>query len=326
MKAVVCREFGTPAQLEVAELESLRPGAGQVVIDVKASSVNFPDVLIVAGKYQVVPPLPFTPGNDVAGVVSAVGEGVTHLTVGMPVLGIVGTGGFAEEALADAATVIPLPAGIAFETAAAFGLTYSTSYYALKDRAQIQPGETLLVLGAAGGVGLAAVELGRLLGARVIAAASSDEKLAVCREYGAEAVINYSTQDLREQIKHLTGGKGVDVVYDAVGGPFAEQALRSTAWNGRFLVVGFAAGEIPRIPLNLPLLKGCSVVGVFWGNMTQREPQRNIQNLRELAGLLATGKITPRISATYPLTAIAQALDDVQARRAIGKVIVLPEG
>ncbi|HEX6800452.1 MAG TPA: NADPH:quinone oxidoreductase family protein [Ktedonobacterales bacterium] len=325
MRAVVCREYGPPERLEVAERESPAPGKGQVLVAVKAAGVNFPDTLIIQGKYQFQPPLPFTPGSDVAGVVRAVGEGVESVRAGDRVMGFTGTGGggFAEEAICDARSVVPIPAGVELVAAAAFGLTYSTSYYALKDRGRLQSGETLLVLGAAGGVGLAAVELGRVIGARVIAAASSDEKLAVCRRYGAEEVINYASEDLRERIKALTGGEGVDVVFDPVGGSYAEPALRGMGWDGRYLVVGFAAGEIPRIPLNLPLLKGCSVVGVFWGSFAAREAVRNAENLRTLVAWLADGTIKPLVSATYPLEEVARALDDILQRRVTGKVVLV---
>jgi NADPH2:quinone reductase len=308
----------------VAEIEPPRPGKGQVQLDVKACGVNFPDTLIIQGKYQFQPPMPFTPGSDVAGVITAAGEGVDAALVGARVAGFTGAaGGFAEQAVCDAQNLIALPEGTDFVHAAAFGLTYSTSYYALKDRARIQPGETLLVLGAAGGVGLAAVELGKILGARVIAAASSDEKLAVCRERGADEGINYSTDDLRERIKALTAGNGVDVIYDPVGGAYAEPALRSMAWGGRHLVVGFAAGEIPRIPLNLTLLKGCAIVGVFWGSFVARESQHNAENLRQLVAWLADGTIRPLVSATYPLAEVAHALNDLLERKATGKVVLV---
>jgi NADPH2:quinone reductase len=326
MKAVLCRSYGPPEQLELAEVETPTPGRRQVLVRVRACGVNFPDTLIIQGKYQFQPPLPFTPGSDIAGVVTAVGEGVEQVRVGDRVMGFTGAGGgFAEEAICDASNMIPLPESVDFTTAAAFGLTYSTSYYALKDRAQLQPGETLLVLGAAGGVGLAAVELGKLLGARVIAAASTDEKLAVCRRYGADEGINYSTRDLRDGIKELTGGNGVDVIYDPVGGALAEPALRGMAWGGRYLVVGFAAGDIPRIPLNLPLLKGCSIVGVFWGSFTARESARNEANLRELVSWLDAKRIHPLVSATYPLGQVARALNDILERKVTGKVILLPD-
>jgi NADPH:quinone reductase len=327
MKAVLCRGYGPPEQLEIAEVPSPIPGRGQVLVAVRACGVNFPDTLVIQGKYQVQPPLPFTPGSDVAGSVTAVGEEVTDVRVGDRVMGFTGVGGgaFAEEAVCDAQSVIPLPPGVAFTTAAAFGLTYSTSYYALKGRARLQAGETLLVLGAAGGVGLAAVELGKLLGARVIAAASSDEKLAVCQQYGAAEGINYSAEDLRERIKALTAGRGVDVVYDPVGGAYAEPSLRGMAWGGRYLVIGFAAGDIPRIPLNLPLLKGCSVVGVFWGDFARREPASNAANLRQLITWLADGQIRPLVSTTYPLAEVARALNDLMQRKVAGKVVLVPE-
>lgn len=327
MKAVLCRSYGPPEQLELAEVPSPTPGKGQVLVRVRACGVNFPDTLIIQGKYQFQPPMPFTPGSDIAGIVTAVGEGVAQVRAGDRVLGFTGAGGggFAEEAVCDERNVMSLPETVDFPTAAAFGLTYSTSYYALKDRARLQPGETLLVLGAAGGVGLAAVELGKLMGARVIAAASSDEKLAVCRQYGADAIINYGTRDLRDGIKELTGGNGVDVIYDPVGGAYAEPALRGMAWGGRYLVVGFAAGDIPRIPLNLPLLKGCSIVGVFWGGFTARESAHNTANLRELISWLGTGTIRPHISATYPLAQVAHALNDILERKVTGKVILLPD-
>lgn len=325
MRAVVCREYGPPERLEVAERESPAPAKGQVLVAVQAAGVNFPDTLIIQGKYQFQPPMPFTPGSDVAGVVRAVGEGAESVRAGDRVMGFTGAGGggFAEEAICDALSVVPIPAGVEFVAAAALGLTYSTAYYALKDRAHLRPGEALLVLGAAGGVGLAAVELGRVVGARVIAAASSDEKLAICQRYGAEEVINYASEDLRERIKALTGGEGVDVVFDPVGGAYAEPALRGMRWGGRYLVVGFAAGEIPRIPLNLPLLKGYAVVGVFWGSFAAREAARNAENLRTLVAWLADGTITPLVSATYPLEDAARALNDILQRRVMGKVVLV---
>ncbi len=275
MRAVICKEYGPPESLVIEDLESLTPGPGQVVVGVKACGVNFPDTLIIEGKYQFKPPLPFSPGGEVAGTVQAIGEGVEGVTIGDRVIAFTGWGGFAEEVLVEAKALIPIPEPMDFATASAFVMVYGTSHYALKDRARLQPGETLLVLGAAGGVGLAAVELGKAMGAHVIAAASSDEKLAVCREHGADQCINYSSEDLKERIKTLTAGKGADVIYDPVGGPYSEAALRGIAWEGRYLVIGFAAGDIPRIPLNLTLLKGCSIVGVFWGTFTSRNPQRN---------------------------------------------------
>jgi NADPH2:quinone reductase len=325
MKAVLCKEYGPPESLVLEEVASPHPGQGQVAVSVKSCGVNFPDTLIIQGKYQFKPAMPFSPGGEVAGVVKEVGEGVGNIKVGDRVIVSAAFGGFAEEIVADANRIMPMPPGVDFVPASAFMLTYGTSYYALKDRAQIKPGETLLVLGAAGGVGLAAVELGKLMGARVIAAASSDEKLAICKEYGADEVINYATEDLKERIKTLSGGKGVDVIYDPVGGEYSEGALRGMAWGGRFLVIGFAAGDIPRIPLNLTLLKSCSIVGVFWGAFTEREPKQNQENVRQLLGWLAEGKLKPHISATYPLSQAAQALNDMLQRKVQGKVVLVPE-
>ena len=269
--------------------------------------------------------MPFSPGGEVAGVVKEIGEGVKGVNVGDRVIAFTGWGGFAEEVLVEATKLIPIPEKMDFATASAFVMVYGTSHYALKDRARIQPGETLLVLGAAGGVGLAAVELGKVMGAHVIAAASSEEKLAVCREHGADECINYTTEDLKERIKTLTAGKGVDVVYDPVGGNYSEAALRGLAWQGRHLVIGFAAGDIPRIPLNLSLLKGASIVGVFWGSFTARDPKRNQEHLRELVTWFLEGKITPHISATYPLDRAADALNDMLARKITGKAVLLIE-
>jgi NADPH2:quinone reductase len=325
MKAIVCKAYGPPEQLELLEIGPLTPAQGQVVISVKACGVNFPDTLIIQGKYQVRPPLPFTPGSDVAGIVKAVGEGVHNAQVGDRVMGFTGTGGFAEEAICEARNLIPIPKGVDFTTAAAFSMTYNTSYHALKDRARIEPGERLLVLGAAGGVGLAAIELAKIMGARVIAAASTEKKLEICRQHGAYETINYATEDLKERVKTLTKGNGVDVIYDPVGGPYAEPALRSMAWNGRYLVIGFTAGEIPRIPLNLPLLKGCSIVGVFWGNFTVRESQHNQENMQVLLSWLASGKIKPYVSARYPLTGVADALNAIINRKAMGKIVIVTE-
>jgi NADPH:quinone reductase len=325
MKAVLCIEYGLPENLVVEEVESLKPGRGQAVVAVKACGVNFPDTLIIQGKYQFKPAPPFSPGSEVSGTVKKVGEGVEHLKVGDRVIAFTSWGGFAEEVAADAAKLITIPDEISFATAASFTLVYGTSYHALKDRAQLKPGETLLVLGAAGGVGLATVELGKLMGAHVIAAASSDEKLEVCRQYGAHETINYATADLKEQVKQLTAGRGVDVVFDPVGGIYSEAALRGMAWGGRYLVVGFAAGEIPRIPLNLPLLKGCAIVGVFWGAFAEHNPQGNQQNFQELLTWLTGGKLKPYISATYPLEHAADALNDMMQRKVTGKVVLLTD-
>jgi NADPH2:quinone reductase len=322
MRAVLCKAFGPPESLVVEEIPSPVAGPGEVVISVKAASVNFPDVLIIENKYQVKPPLPFSPGSELAGTVKEVGEGVTAFQPGDAVMAITGYGAFAEEVKTEARRLLSIPAGMDFATAAAFGLTYATSEHALYDRGALQAGETLLVLGAAGGVGLAAIEIGRILGARVIACASTDDKLAVCRAHGADDTINYTTGDLREQIKALTGGAGPDVVYDPVGGPYTELALRSIAWRGRLLVVGFAAGEIPKIPLNLTLLKGCSIIGVFWGDYTRREPKRFAESMQRLGRWYAEGKLKPHVSQTFPLERAADALRLMANRQVLGKVVL----
>jgi NADPH2:quinone reductase len=326
MRAVLCKAYGPPDSLVVEELPAPAPGRGEVLIAVRACGVNFPDVLIIQNKYQFRPPLPFAPGGEVAGVVTALGEGVRGVAVGDRVIGSSGWGGFAEEIALEASRVIPIPDAMDFVTASAFLLTYGTSHHALKDRAQLRPGETVLVLGAAGGVGLAAVEIAKVMGARVLAAASTPEKLAVCREHGADELIDYVQEDLKDRVKQLTGGAGVDVVYDPVGGAYSEAALRATAWNGRLLVVGFAAGDIPRIPLNLVLLKGCQIVGVFWGAFTAREPARHRANVEELMAWYQAGKIRPHVSATYPLERAAAALNDMAERRVTGKVVLVPAG
>ena len=323
MKAVLCKQHGLPDTLVVEEIPSPKAGAKQVVITVKACGVNFPDTLIIQNKYQFKPELPFSPGGEVAGIIKEVGEGVKHLNVGDTVIAMTGWGGFAEEVLTDASRVFPVPPVFDFKTAATFAYVFGTSYYALKDRAQLKEGETVLVLGASGGVGLAAVQLAKVMGAKVIAAASTAEKLAVCSQYGADAIVNYTDDNWREQVKTLTDGKGVDVVYDAVGGHYAEPALRSMAWGGRYLVVGFAAGDIPKIPLNLPLLKGCAVVGVFWGEFATRQKKDNQANMMQLFGWLMQGKIKPHISAEYPLEQAAQALNDLLERKATGKVVLV---
>jgi NADPH2:quinone reductase len=325
MKAIVCKAWGLPDTLVVEELPDVIPGPGQVAIDVKAAGVNFPDVLIIQNKYQFKPELPFTPGSELAGIVRAVGEGVTQVKPGDKVIAFVGHGAFAQQVLVPVAGIMPMPPGMDFDTAAAITLTYGTSHHAVVDRAQLKAGETMLVLGAAGGVGLAAIEIGKALGARVIAAASSDEKLEICKEHGADATINYSTEDLREAIKAATGGKGPDVVYDPVGGIYAEAAVRSLAWRGRYLVIGFANGEIPKLPWNLLLLKGSSLVGVFWGEFAKREPKANAAAMRELMGWLAEGKIKPHISGRYALADTPKALNDLAARKVTGKVVIQPE-
>lgn len=322
MKALLCKQFGPPESLVLEDVPSPRAGAGEVVISVKAASVNFPDVLIVQNKYQFKPPLPFSPGSELAGVVKEVGAGVTNVKPGDRVIAFTTFGAFAEEAKTEAARLLPMPEDMSYEAGASFILTYGTTDHALRDRGQIRAGETLLVLGAAGGVGVAAIEVGKALGARVIACASSEEKLEVCRQHGADETINYSAEDLRERIKVLTGGKGVDVIYDAVGGPYTEPAFRSIAWRGRHLVIGFAAGDIPKLPLNLALLKGASVVGVFWGDYTRREPQAFAESARQLARWYQEGKLKPHVSARFPLERAADAMNLLASRKAKGKVVV----
>ena len=324
MKAVVCNAWGMPDTLVVEELPDPAPGPGQVALDVMAAGVNFPDVLIIQGKYQFKPELPFTPGSELSGVVRAVGDGVEQPKVGDKVIAFTATGAFAQQIVVPAQACMTMPPGMDFDTAAAITLTDGTSHHAVVDRAALKEGETMLVLGAAGGVGLAAIEIGKALGARVIAAASSDAKLAVCRAHGADATINYSTEDLREAIKAATGGKGPDVIYDPVGGIYAEPAFRSIGWRGRYLVVGFANGEIPKLPLNLTLLKGASLMGVFWGEFAKREPKANLAAMRQLMGWLAEGKIKPRISGRYALADTAAALNDMAARKVTGKVVIQP--
>jgi NADPH2:quinone reductase len=322
MKAVLCKQFGPPDSLVVAELPSPRPGPGEVVVSVKAASVNFPDVLIIQNKYQFKPPLPFSPGSELAGVVKEVGAGVQGWSPGDKVIAFTTYGAFAEEVKTEASRLIALPEKMDFGTGAAFLLTYATSDHALRDRGKLAAGETLLVLGAAGGVGLAAIEIGKVLGARVIACASSEDKLAVCRSHGADATINYAAEDLRERVKALTEGRGADVIYDAVGGPYTEPAFRSIAWRGRLLVVGFAAGEIPKLPLNLALLKGAAVVGVFWGDFARREPQRFAESVRQLARWYGEGKLKPHVSQTLPLEKAAEALKLMAARQVKGKLVL----
>jgi len=323
MKAILCKQFGPPESLVLDEIPSPKAGADQVVIRVKACGVNFPDTLMIEGKYQFKPPFPFSPGGEVAGVVTEVGEAVRHLHVGDNVFSLTGHGGFAEEVVGKAATTLPMPAGMDYVTAASTMYTYGTSYHALKDRAALQPGEILLVLGAAGGVGLAAVQLGVLMGARVIAAASSDEKLAVCRQMGASETINYSTEDLRERLRELTNGNGVDVVYDPIGDRYAEPCIRSLAWKGRYLVVGFAAGSIPNIPLNLALLKGASIVGVFWGAFAQREPRVSMANFQQILTWVETDQLRQHIYRTYSLPEAPEALLALLNRQVIGKAVVV---
>lgn len=322
MRALVCSELGPAERLSIETLPDPEPGPGEVLIDVRAAGLNFPDTLIIEGKYQFRPDLPFVPGGEGAGVVAAVGSDVRAFGVGDEVMAIGVTGAFAERWAVEAATVMSKPASLGFREAAAFGLTYGTSYYALKQRASLQPGETLLVLGAAGGVGSAAVELGTALGARVIAAASTADKLAFAKGLGAEEGVNYTQQDLRERIRELTEGRGVDVVYDPVGGELAEPALRATAWDGRYLVIGFASGTIPRIPLNLALLKGVSITGVFWGSWARKDPEASAANFAELFAMVEAGRLHPRVTDVYPFERYLDAFEALTGRRAKGKVVL----
>ena len=322
MKAVLCKSYGPPDTLVVEEVPAPSLGAGDVRLHVHACGVNFPDTLIIQNKYQFKPPLPFTPGGEVAGEVIEVGASAKGVKKGDRVIAMVGWGGFADELTVSAERTMPMPKGMDFVAAAGFTMTYGTSYYALKQRAQLRPAETLLVLGAAGGVGLAAVELGRVMGARVIAAAGSADKLTLCKEYGADETINYATESLKDRVKELTDGRGADVIYDPVGGDYFDQAIRCINWNGRLLVIGFASGRIPELPANLALLKGCSVVGVFWGAFTAREPEANAQNLAELGRWVENKTIKPYVCKTYPLERVAEALTAIERREARGKIVL----
>lgn len=321
MRAIHCTEIGGPDKLAVVDLPDPVPGPGQVVIDVAYASLNFPDLLTIQGLYQVQAEPPFVPGFEAAGSVAAVGDGVDHLAVGDRVSGFNTIGAFAEKWLVDAQACTPIPDGVSLDVAASLNIAYGTSYHALKQRAQLANGETLLVLGAAGGVGSAAVEIGSLMGATVIAAAGSEEKLAFCRDLGATETINYSSDDFRARIKEITGGRGVDVVYDPVGGSLSEQAFRSIAWNGRHLVIGFAAGDIPAVPWNLPLLRGASVVGVFWGSFTAREPALSTQNTNDLFEMILDGRLRPRITAEFGLEQYEAAYGVFTTRSVLGKVV-----
>jgi NADPH2:quinone reductase len=322
MKAVVCREFGSPDLLRFDDMPSLRPGRGQVVVSVRAASLNFPDSLIIENRYQTKPQLPFVPGSELAGVVKEVGEDVAGIHAGQRVMCIVTHGAFAEECLVPAHRVIGLPEAMDFQTGAGFLLTYGTSHHALRNCIATSTGEVLLVLGAAGGVGLAAIDVGKHLGLEVIACASSPEKLAICREHGADHVIDYASEDLRDRVRALTGGRGADVVYDPVGGSYAERALRALGWRGRFLVVGFAAGEIPKFALNLALLSERSIVGVHWGAWVDQFPDAFAAQARELASWFASGVLHPRISAVFPMAEATAAMKLMKARKVIGKVVL----
>jgi NADPH2:quinone reductase len=322
MRALVCNAYGPPESLTIEELDDPVPGNGEILIDVAAAGINFPDVLSIAGKYQVKTPPPFIPGNEAAGVVTAVGDDVARYQVGDKV--IVATRGkaFAEKCVAMEQTTMPLPEGLTFEQGAGFSVTYGTSYHALKQSANLQPGETLLVLGAAGGVGITAVEIAKALGARVIAAASTDDKLEFAKAAGADEIINYTNQPLKETVKEMTDGNGADVVYDPVGGELADQAFRATAWHGRYLVIGFASGDIPKFPANIALLKEASIIGVWWGTWAAKNPERQMQNVAELAGLIAAGRISPRVSESYAFDDYLDAFRAITERRALGKVVL----
>ena len=323
MHAWLCENPVGVEALTWKELPTPAPQAGQVLIRIEAASLNFPDLLIVQNKYQMKPDLPFVPGSEYAGVIEAVGEGVTHLKVGQSVACLSGTGGFGTHTLAPAKLCMPLPAGFPAVDAAAFIMIYATSHHALMDRAGLKAGETVLILGAAGGVGTAAIQIAKAAGARVIAAASTDEKCALCKSLGADEIINYTTQNMREVLKTLTGGKGPDVIYDPVGGDFAEPAFRSIAWRGRYLVVGFASGPIPALPFNLALLKGASIVGVFWGDFARREPQANAAMMAELATWYSQGKVKPVIDRTMPMSDLKAAYAHMGSRGVMGKLVMV---
>ena len=327
MHAWLCENPTGVDALQWKELPTPQPKAGEVLLKIEAASLNFPDLLIVQNKYQMKPPLPFVPGSEYAGTVEAVGEGVTQLKVGQPVACLSGTGGFATHTIAPAALCMPLPPGFPFVDAAAFIMIYATSHHALVDRAQLKAGETVLVLGAAGGVGTAAIQIAKAMGARVIAAASSDEKCELCKSIGADATINYTTHALpnafRDAVKAATDGKGPDVIYDPVGGDFAEPAFRSIAWRGRYLVVGFASGPIPSLPLNLALLKGASIVGVFWGDFARREPRANAAMMGELAQWYLQGKVKPVIDRTMPMAQLKAAYARMGSREVKGKLVLV---
>jgi NADPH2:quinone reductase len=330
MKAMLCTHYGMPEEMEYGDLPDPKPGKGQVVVAVKACGVNFPDVLLIQDKYQFKPALPFPPGGEVAGTVKELGEGVTNVKVGDRVAVSVGNGGFAEQVVADARRLVAMPANVDFDVASSFIVTYGTSYHALKDRADLKPGENLVVLGAAGGVGISAVELGKAMGARVIAGASTQEKVDLAKAHGADDGFVYPSvplsrdqqKQLSEDIKRLTGGKGADVLYDPVGDDYAEPCMRAMNWEGRYLVIGFAAGQIPKIPLNLALLKGCQIVGVFWGAATARDPKRAQDSLAEIMDMISKGKIHPHVSAKFPLTKANESIRMLMDRKALGKVVV----
>jgi NADPH2:quinone reductase len=324
MKALLCTRYGGPDDLELSDLPDPVPAAGEAVVRVKAASLNFFDTLIIAGKYQYKPAPPFSPASEFSGTVESLGAGVTSFKAGDRVIGYMTYGAARELVAISADRLVKIPDRLDFDRAAGVCITYGTTLHALKDRAALQPGETLAVLGASGGVGLAAVELGKIMGARVIACASSDDKLTFAKKHGADDAINYASEDLKEALRRVTDGKGADVIYDPVGGPYSEPALRSIAWKGRFLVVGFAAGEIPKIPLNLALLKGCDIVGVFWGSFIERDPDGHRANTKQLLEWCAQGKLSSHVHAAYPLAEAAAALKAIASRQVMGKVILRP--
>jgi NADPH2:quinone reductase len=325
VKALVCREYGPPETLKIEDLSVPAPGAGEILVDTRAAGINFPDLLLIAGKYQVNMPPPFVPGIEVSGVVEAVGKGVTRFSPGDRIIATPKAGGFAEKCVASDNLCMPLPTGMGFEEGAGFTITYATSYHAFRQSTELKPGETVLVLGAAGGVGITAVEIAKALGAKVIAAASSDEKLAFAREAGADETINYSNLSLRDAVKNTTGGKGVDVVYDPVGGELAQMALRSLAWHGRYLVIGFASGDIPAFPANIALLKEASIIGVWWGTWSTNNVGDSLQNMTELAAMVEAGKLNPKVTESFPLERFEDAFAAISERRAKGKVVLTLE-
>lgn len=322
MKAALCKSLDGPAAVVVEEIPDPEAGPGEVVVRVRAAALNFFDTLITRGKYQTKPELPFSPSGEIAGVVEAVGAGVTGVAVGDRVAAAVGYGGAREKVVVPAESLIPIPSAVSDEVASAVSVTFGTATHGLKDRGRVKPGEWVAILGASGGAGQAALEIAKLMGARVIAGASSDDKLEICRAMGADEVVNYDAVDLKDALKSLTGGRGVDVVYDCVGGKYAEPAVRALAWEGRFLVVGFAAGDIPKLPLNLLMLKGADAIGVFWGEAVRRHPAGHRANMIEVLDWVAAGKLAPRIQATYPLADIREAIGVIDRREAVGKIVV----
>jgi len=322
MRALLCNAYGPPESLTIAEVDDPSPGDSEILIDVAAAGINFPDILSIAGKYQVKTPPPFVPGNEAAGTVTAVGSGVTRFAIGDKVIVATRGNAFAEKCVAHEATAMHLPDGLSFEQGAGFSVTYGTSYHALKQSADLQAGETVLVLGAAGGVGITAVEIAKAMGAKIIAAASTDEKLAFAKDAGADETINYSDTPLKEAVKEMTDGNGVDVVYDPVGGDLAEQAFRATAWHGRYLVIGFASGDIPTFAANIALLKEASIIGVWWGTWAAKNPALQMQNVQEMAAMMAAGKLTPRVTESYAFEDFLEAFKAITERRAFGKVIL----